>query len=52
MGNKVNKSKTFRSETERSKKGDRVVVIAGAYKDRERVREVLEVFPDKEPRDC
>ena len=29
------------------KKGDRVVVIAGAYKDREKVREVLEVFPDK-----
>lgn len=28
------------------KKGDRVVVIAGAYKDRERVREVLEVFPE------
>ncbi len=29
------------------KKGDRVVVIAGAYKDRERAREVLEVFPEK-----
>ena len=29
------------------KKGDKVVVIAGAYKDRERVREVLEVFPEK-----
>lgn len=29
------------------KKGDRVVVIAGAYKDREKVREVLEVFPEK-----
>ena len=29
------------------KKGDQVVVIAGAYKDRERTREVLEVFPDK-----
>ncbi len=27
------------------KKGDRVVVIAGAYKDKERVREVLEVLP-------
>ena len=29
------------------KKGDRVVVIAGAYKDRERVREVLEVLPEQ-----
>lgn len=27
------------------KKGDRVFVIAGAHKDRERAREVLEVFP-------
>ncbi len=29
------------------KKGDKVVVIAGADKDRKTVREVLEVFPDK-----
>lgn len=29
------------------KKGDKVVVIAGAYKDREKVREVLEVIPGK-----
>lgn len=29
------------------KKGDKVIVVAGAYKDREKVREVLEVFPDK-----
>lgn len=29
------------------KKGDKVVVIAGAYKDRSKVVEVLEVFPDK-----
>ncbi len=29
------------------KKGDRVVVISGAYKDRDKVREVLEVFPEK-----
>lgn len=29
------------------KKGDKVVIIAGAYKDRDKVREVLEVFPDK-----
>jgi len=29
------------------KKGDRVVVIAGAYKDLDRPREVLEVIPEK-----
>ncbi|MCB0559618.1 MAG: 50S ribosomal protein L24 [Lewinellaceae bacterium] len=29
------------------KKGDKVVVIAGAYKDLDRSREVLEVIPDK-----
>ncbi len=29
------------------KKGDKVVVIAGADRDREKVREVIEVFPDK-----
>jgi len=29
------------------KKGDKVIVIAGAYKDRERVCEVLEVLPKK-----
>ncbi|MCB0635278.1 MAG: 50S ribosomal protein L24 [Lewinella sp.] len=29
------------------KKGDKVVVIAGAYKDRSKVREVLEVFPEQ-----
>lgn len=29
------------------KKGDKVVVIAGAYKDRSRVLEVLEVLPAK-----
>lgn len=29
------------------KKGDKVVVIAGAYKDRDTVREVLEVFPEQ-----
>jgi large subunit ribosomal protein L24 len=29
------------------KKGDKVVVIAGAYKDRDKVREVLEVLPDR-----
>lgn len=29
------------------KKGDRVVVIAGAYKNRSEVREVIEIFPDE-----
>ena len=29
------------------KKGDKVIVIAGSYKDRSKVREVLEVFPEK-----
>ena len=29
------------------KKGDKVVVIAGAYKDRSKVLEVLEVIPDE-----
>nr|WP_156825682.1 50S ribosomal protein L24 [Lewinella cohaerens] len=29
------------------KKGDKVVVIAGAYKDRSKVVEVLEVIPDE-----
>ena len=29
------------------KKGDRVFVIAGAYKDREKAREVLEVLPEQ-----
>lgn len=29
------------------KKGDKVVVIAGAYRDRSKVREVLEIIPEK-----
>lgn len=29
------------------KKGDQVMVVAGAYKDRSKAREVLEVFPEK-----
>lgn len=29
------------------KKGDKVVVISGANKDRDKAREVLEVFPDE-----
>jgi len=30
------------------KKGDRVVVIAGAYKDLSKTHEVMEVFPEKQ----
>ncbi len=40
------KSKRFAPKL-KIKKGDRVVVIAGAYKDLDKPREVLEVFPDK-----
>lgn len=29
------------------KKGDRVIVVAGAYKDMNKVREVLEVIPER-----
>ena len=29
------------------KKGDKVVVVAGSYKNRDKVRNVLEVLPDK-----
>ena len=42
---KVNQKKS--THKLKIKKGDRVVVIAGAYKDRTKAREVLEVFPDK-----
>ncbi len=43
-----NKSKVKRfSPKPKIKKGDRVYVIAGAYKDRERAREVLEVLPEE-----
>lgn len=45
MGTKKN-SKRFAPKVH-IKKGDKVVVIAGAYKDRTRVREVLEVIPSK-----
>ena len=43
---KKNSSKRYAPKP-KLKKGDKVVVIAGAYKDRSRVREVLEVIPDK-----
>ena len=33
------------------KKGDRVFVVAGSYKDLDRSKEVLEVFPEGEPGD-
>ena len=43
---KKNTQKRF-SPKLKIKKGDKVVVIAGSYQDREKVREVLEVFPEK-----
>ncbi len=46
MKKKVNQPQRFAPKL-KIKKGDKVVVIAGAYKDREKVREVLEVLPDK-----
>ncbi len=46
MANKANKQKRFAPKL-KIKKGDRVVVIAGAYKDLDRPREVLEVLPEK-----
>ena len=46
MKKKPNQQKRFIPKL-KIKKGDKVVVIAGAYKDREKVREVLEVIPDK-----
>ncbi len=44
MANKQNTQKRFAPKL-KIKKGDKVVVIAGAGKDRTEVREVLEVFP-------
>ncbi len=46
MANKEGKQNRFTPKL-KIKKGDKVVVIAGAYRDRSKVREVLEVFPDK-----
>lgn len=43
---KNTKQKRFQPKL-KIKKGDKVVVIAGAYKDRSKVVEVLEIFPDK-----
>ncbi|PPK85374.1 large subunit ribosomal protein L24 [Neolewinella xylanilytica] len=46
MANKTYKDKQKRHQPKlKIKKGDRVVVISGAYKDRTTAREVLEVFP-------
>ena len=46
MANKTYKDKQKRHAPKlKIKKGDRVVVISGAYKDRTLAREVLEVFP-------
>ena len=47
MANKTYKDKQKRHTPKlKIKKGDRVVVISGAYRDRTTAREVLEVFPD------
>lgn len=46
MAKKIQKNEQKRFAPKlKIKKGDSVVVIAGAYKDRKEVREVLEVFP-------
>lgn len=42
-----NSKKTRFAPKLKIKKGDKVFVISGAYKDLERSREVLEVIPDK-----
>lgn len=47
MANKNNKQNRF-SPKLKIKKGDRVFVIAGAYKNLDTAREVLEVFPAKQ----
>jgi large subunit ribosomal protein L24 len=46
MANKSNNQKRFAPKL-KIKKGDKVVVISGAYKDLDKSREVLEVFPDQ-----
>lgn len=46
MATKKNNDNRFAPKL-KIKKGDKVVVIAGAYKDRDKVREVLQVFPEK-----
>ena len=46
MAQKAKKQNRFAPKL-KIKKGDKVVVIAGAYKDLDRSREVLEVLPDK-----
>ncbi len=48
MANKTYKDKQRRHTPKlKIKKGDRVVVISGAYKDRTVAREVLEVYPNE-----
>ena len=46
MAHKAKKQQRFAPKL-KIKKGDKVVVIAGAYKDLDKVHEVLEVFPEK-----
>jgi large subunit ribosomal protein L24 len=45
MANKVKNTTKRYAPKLKIKKGDKVVVIAGAYKDRSKAREVLEIFP-------
>lgn len=48
MANKTYKDKQKRHQPKlKIKKGDRVVVISGAYRDRTTAREVLEVYPQE-----
>ena len=47
MAHKAKKQQKRFAPKLKIKKGDKVVVIAGAYKDLDRSREVLEVLPDK-----
>ena len=47
MANNNNKQKRFAPKL-KIKKGDRVFVVAGAYKNLDTAREVLEVFPAKQ----
>jgi len=47
MANKNNKQNRFAPKL-KIKKGDRVFVIAGAYKNLDTAREVLQVFPAKQ----
>jgi large subunit ribosomal protein L24 len=47
MAIKNSRKKALNTSKLKIKKGDKVFVISGAYKDKTKVREVLEVFPEK-----